>query len=105
MKNNFKSLTKLKQKIELGREDAVRRRGPKRVGGRGCRAELKLVRVLVFWPCLARPATSLKGGAADLRAAPPAAGPLTSKKGRKRREVKEKDENIRGVKKRGKGKG
>ena len=62
----------------MGREDAVRRRGPKRVGGRGCRAELKLVRVLVFWPYLARPATSLKGGAADLRAAPPAAGPLAS---------------------------
>ena len=35
-------------KIELGREDAVRCRGPKRVGGRGGPAELKLVRVLVF---------------------------------------------------------
>ena len=49
------------------------------VGGRGCRAELKLVRVLVFWYFdlhLTRPATSLKRDAADLVADAHSADPF-----------------------------
>ena len=58
------------------RVDAGRCRVDAGVGGRGGPAELKLVRVLVFWPYLARPATSLKGGAADLVADAHSADPF-----------------------------